>query len=52
MGGVVLEHVDGILGVNEGVVDGEDVDVVVLNAVALNMLAIRSSCCPADKMQR
>lgn len=52
MGGVVLEHVDGILGVNEGVVDGEDVDVVVLDAVALIMLAIRSSCCPADKMQR
>jgi hypothetical protein len=35
VGGVVLEHVDGILGVNEGVVDGKDVNVVVLDAVAL-----------------
>jgi len=34
VGGVVLEHVGGVLGLNEGVVHGDDVDVLVLDGVA------------------
>lgn len=34
VGGVVLQHVDGVDGVNEGVVDGNDLNVLVLDGIA------------------